>query len=84
MNKKQNYFLKQQNKFEKQNSIIEKMMQLSNDKFVIINKDCEIQIYQANNNKNLPAKEIKNILQQQVMIVLLKYGILRKDFALKL
>ena len=56
MNKKQNYFLKQQNKFEKQNSIIEKMMQLSNDKFVIINKDCEIQIYQANNNKNLPPK----------------------------
>ena len=46
------------NKFEKPNSIIEKMMALPNDKFVIITKECEIQIFQVNKNKNIPPKPL--------------------------
>ena len=56
--KQQNYFLKPVNKFEKPNSIIEKMMSLPNDKFVIITKECEIQIFQVNKNKNIPPKPL--------------------------
>ena len=56
--KQQNYFLKPVNKFEKSNSIIEKMMSLPNDKFVIITKECEIQIFQVNKNKNIPPKPL--------------------------
>ena len=54
--KKQNYFLKPLNKIEKKNCIIEKMMSLPNNKFVIITKDCEIQIFQINKNKNILPK----------------------------
>ena len=56
--KQQNYFLKPVNKYEKQNSIIEKMMSLPNDKFVIITKECEIQIFQVYKNKNIPPKPL--------------------------
>lgn len=56
INKKQDHFIKSVNKLAQGNSSIEKMMVLSNNKFVAINKDCEIQIYKINNNKNIPAK----------------------------
>ena len=56
INKKQEHFIKSVNKLEQGNSSIEKMMVLSNNKFVAINKECEIQIYKVNKNKNIPAK----------------------------
>ena len=56
INKKQEYFIKSVNKLEQGNSSIEKMMVLSNNKFVAINKDCEIQIYKVNINKNKPVE----------------------------
>ena len=46
INKKQDYSLKIINKIEKSNCIIEKLLSITYDKFVIITKDCEIQIYQ--------------------------------------
>ena len=58
INKKQEYNLNLINKIEKPNSVIEKMLSLPDNKFVIVNKDCEIKIYKLNNDKN---KAFENI-----------------------
>ena len=58
INKKQNYEFNLIHKNENSNSIIEKMLSLPDNKFVTVNKDCEIIIWKINNIKNIPAKEL--------------------------
>ena len=58
INKKQEYNLNLINKIENSNSIIEKILSLPDNKFVIINKDCQIKIYKLNKDKNNPPENI--------------------------
>ena len=58
INGKIEYYLNLINKIENSNSIVEKMLSLSNNKFVVSNKDCEIKIYKLNFDKNNPLENI--------------------------
>ena len=78
---KQEYFLKLLNKYENSSSKIEKMISLQDNKFIIINKDCEIQIYKINKDKNHPPEMLYSFNEHAnniTCIILLKN---KKNFA---
>jgi hypothetical protein len=58
INGKNEYNFKLINKIENANSIVEKMISLPDNKFVIFNRDCQIKIYKLNLDKNEPPKKI--------------------------
>ena len=58
INKIQEYKFNLIYRIEKKSGIIEKMLSLPDNKFVIVNKDCEIKIYKLNNEKSQPSENL--------------------------